>query len=97
MLQNFLKDDPKAYTERLGTNDAVSSKRSEGVRDLSLKLLSTVQSCALPKDYADQLEHITPQLERHSVLQKKLKKWQFAREFDAIGVSYGESRETATQ
>ena len=64
-------------------NEVVS--RSETVRDACLELLKAIRNNAAHTVLAHHLETISPQLERHIILQKKLRKRHLVEEFDALG------------
>lgn len=65
--------------------DAAIARKSSSVRDLCIGLLDLLRTVPATQTLALQLEHIAPQLERHIALQRKVKKWDFGEEFDAIG------------
>lgn len=71
--------------------EEASLKRSMKLRDLSVNILRAVQNKSLSAEVALQLEQLTPQLERHVALQRKLKQWHLSEDFDSIGLGYHKS------
>lgn len=67
------------------TNEESIRKKCSTIRDLCIDLLHAVKQDNDESILAQKLESITPQLERHTALQRKLQSWNYSDDFDSIG------------
>lgn len=76
-----------AYDEGVdrSSEEAPADRKSATLRTLSLQVLVEAQKNGITVDLGEMLESLTPQLERHVMFSRKLKKWHHVEDFDAIG------------
>ena len=65
--------------------DLAIQRKAAVLRDACIELLKLLRSNASHTALAHQLEQLGPQLERHVNLIRKLKRFDFVEEFDALG------------